>query len=115
MEDEERFDGPIDAAEVAEGLTRALEDREDESRHRRLKALKELEAAAKAGIATPHASYIVGEYPDFDHITLKVEVPGKYRLTLSVAEECLEEHPELVDEFAAEVAGWWTGVGGADE
>lgn len=76
------------------------------------KALKELDNVRSVFKLddVQNIAWIVGRYPDFDHIELKVEVKDQWILRLCVAPEVVLENPDIARGFA-EMANYFAEKG----
>ena len=57
-------------------------------------AIKELDKLQEQGITIPYSAFIVHNYPDFNHIELKVTQPNVFVIKMCVNPETIKEYPE---------------------
>lgn len=69
-------------------------------------ALKEIEAAEKAGLQMSHAAFVAEDYPGFNHILLKLTAGDSYQIRMCVNPKVILENPGMADAIAEMYAGW---------
>ena len=63
-------------------------------------ALKELDDLEERGIHIPYSAFIVHDYPDFNHIMLKVTFPDTFAIKICINPESIKENPQIAYRLA---------------
>ena len=66
----------------------------------RANAFKEIEEVEALGKIVPHITFIVKEYPDFNHIELKCTQPNLFVFKLCINPEAIKENHDLAYQLA---------------
>jgi len=69
-------------------------------------ALKELDDLEEKGIHIPYSAFIVHNYPDFNHIELKVTQLDTFVMKICVNPEVLKDNPKAIKGLAKMFKGW---------
>lgn len=69
-------------------------------------ALEELEKLEKDNISVPHISFIVDNYPSFNHIEVKVEQPNTFRVEFCVNPKVILENKKTAYVLAKMMYSW---------
>ena len=69
-------------------------------------ALKELDELEEQNIVIPHTAFIVHNYPDFNHIEIKLTEPNKFTFKIDVNPEEIKKNPQLAYELANMYSSW---------
>ena len=71
-------------------------------------ALEEIEDLEKKNIFVPSISFIVEQYPDFNHIVIKLENTNSYIFKICVNPKVILENKEITHEIAVLMNSWLT-------
>ena len=96
--------------EIEDKLTEMAECFEQHDRKK--KAKEELDAIADeaSGLAFDNIKFIVEDYPDFDHILFRVEIPGQLVVKFCVNPENLKGNKKAIKLLAKEFYRWSKGA-----
>ena len=70
-------------------------------------ALEEIEDLEKKNISIPNIAFIVEQYPNFNHIALKLEVPKSCILKICIDPNIILENKEATHSLANIINGWF--------
>lgn len=94
----------VNVKEFADRLREMAKD--FEPKDYRANAKKELEKAREAGLSMPHAEFIAFDYPEFNHIQLKLTAGDSYQIRMCINPKVILENPGMAEAIAEMYVGW---------
>ena len=88
----------FNADEFAQKLIEAAN--EFEAKDYKKNALEELDDLEEKGVHIPYSAFIVHDYPDFNHIELKVTFPDTFAIKICINPESIKENPQIASRLA---------------
>lgn len=72
----------------------------------KMRALGEMNRATTEENQLLACAKIVADYPDFDHVQLKITVPNRFVVKFCINPSELKDNPKMIKKFAKAFKGW---------